>query len=118
MQQHQARLAPLTLMAGLATGVLTVAVHDIGWAMLLAVATALLMLFAAPPGWGTRLPFGIGFVLAVGVLAVPRPEGDYLLSNDVAGYLLIGVAVLVLTLSIATLPRRTGGGPGESPAET
>ena len=51
-----ARLAPLMLMAGLATGVLTVAVHQRWWSLALGVGVALLLLVAAPRGWWTRLP--------------------------------------------------------------
>ena len=109
----EARLAPLTLMAGLATGVAAVAVHEIWWGLVLSTATTLLLLFAAPPGWWTRLPFGVGYVAAVALLAVPRPEGDYLISNDPAGYFLLGTTLVVLTVSVATLPR-----PGQSPPET
>lgn len=109
----QARLAPLSLMAGLATGVATVALHQHWWGLLLGVATTGLLLFAAPPGWGTRLAFALGYVIAVGVLAVPRPEGDYWIASNAEGYILLGTTLVVLCVSIATLPR-----PGQSPSQT
>jgi hypothetical protein len=37
----------------------------------------------------------------------PRPEGDYVVSSDLPGYLLVGLGLLVLVLGIATLPRPT-----------
>jgi hypothetical protein len=111
MGAGQARLAPLTLMAGLATGVTSVALHQLWWGLALSAATTFLLLFAAPPGWGTRLPFGLGYVGAVALLAVPRPEGDYLISSDIAGYLQLGITLVVLVVSIATLPRHSQSPP-------
>jgi hypothetical protein len=107
-----ARLAPLMLMAGLATGILTVAVHQRWWSLALGVSVALLLLLTAPPGWWTRLPYGLGFAAAVGLLAVPRPEGDYLIAADLEGFIVLGTALVVLIGSVATLPR-----PRQSPAE-
>jgi hypothetical protein len=107
-----ARLAPLMLMAGLATGILTVAVHQRWWSLALGVSVALLLLLTAPRGWWTRLPYGLGFAGAVGLLAVPRPEGDYLIAADLEGFIVLGTAVVVLVGSVATLPR-----PRQSPAE-
>jgi hypothetical protein len=43
---------------------------------------------------------------------VPRPEGDYLLGGNLAGYVVLGTALAVLALSFATLRR-----PAQSPAE-
>ena len=110
---EEARLAPLTLMAGLATAVATVAVHQRWWGLALGVATTLLMLFAAPPGWWTRLPFGLGFAVMIGLFGVPRPEGDYLVATDLEGLVVLATAFVVLVVSLATL-----GQPRRSPAET
>ena len=57
-----ARLAPVTLLAGIAVAVGTVAVHQWWWGLLLAAAATLLVLVATPPGWATRLPLALGFV--------------------------------------------------------
>lgn len=100
-----ARLAPLSLLAGIAAGVAAVAVYQWWWGLLLAVAAVLLVVFATPAGWATRLPFALGFDAAVGLLALPRGEGDYLVSSTVAGYALLGLALVVLMVAIATLPR-------------
>ena len=110
--EDEARLAPLALMAGLATGVLIVAVHQRWWSLALGMSVALLLLVCAPRGWWTRLPYGLGYAGAVGLLAVPRPEGDYLVAADLKGFVVLGTAVVVLVLSVATLPR-----PRESPAK-
>ena len=107
------RLAPMTLMAGLAAGIGTVAVHSNGWGWLtLAVATTVAMLVAAPPGLWTRVPFGVGYAGMVGLASIPRPEGDYLLGSNLEGYAVLGTALVVLVVAIATLRR-----PGQSPTE-
>ena len=99
------RLAPVTLLAGIGTAVGTVAVYQWWWGLLLAAAATLLVLVATPPGWATRLPLAMGFVGTVALLAVPRGEGDYLVASTGSGYAVLGVALLVLLVAIATLPR-------------
>jgi hypothetical protein len=105
-----ARLAPMTLLAGIAAGVAAVAVHAWWWGMSLAAAAALMVLVAAPPGWATRLPFALGFGGVVGLLALPRGEGDYLVAATGSGYAVLGLALVVLMFAIATLPRPARGG--------
>jgi hypothetical protein len=112
------RLVPMTLLAGVAAGVATVAVYQWWWGLFLAVAATVATLLAAPAGWWTRLPFAVGFGLAVLLLAVPRGEGDYLVSSTGAGYAVLGLALVVLMISVATLPRpgRTSPRPTEGKA--
>ena len=100
-----ARLLPAMLLAGVAAGVGTVAVHQSWWGLLLGAAVALLVAVATPPGWGTRLPFAVGFAAVVALVAVPRGEGDYLLGATLSGYAVIALALVVLMVAIATLPR-------------
>jgi hypothetical protein len=99
------RLAPVTLLAGIGTAVGTVAVYQWWWGLLLAVAATLLLLLATPAGWATRLPLAVGFDGTVALLAVPRGAGDYLVASTGAGYAVLGLALAVLLVSIATLPR-------------
>ena len=99
------RLAPVTLLAGIAMAVGTVAVYQWWWGLLLAAVATLLVELATPPGWATRLPFALGFDGVAALVAVPRGEGDYLLSSSVSGYAVLGLALVVLMLAIATLPR-------------
>lgn len=89
----------------MATAVGTVAVHQSAWGLLLGAATTLAVLVATPPGWWTRLPYALAFVGVVGLTAVPRGAGDYLLSADGSGYAVLGLALLVLCGAVATLPR-------------
>ena len=41
----------------------------------------------------------------VGWLTLPRPEGDYLISQDLPGYTLLVGALVLLVVGLATLPR-------------
>ena len=109
-----ARLAPLTLLAGLAAGVATVAVYQWWWGLLLAAAATVAVLVAAPAGWWTRLPFAVGFGAVVALTAVPRGAGDYLIASTGRGYAVIALALVVLTIAVATLPR-PGRGPRKNP---
>jgi hypothetical protein len=99
------RLAPVSLLAGVAAGVGTVAVYQWVWGLLLAAATAVVVVLATPAGWGTRLPFALGFGGVAVLGALPRGEGDYLVSSSASGYAVLGVALLVLCVALATLPR-------------
>lgn len=108
----------MTLLAGVGAGVATVAVYQWWWGLLLAVAVTLLTVLAAPAGWATRLPFAIGFGGVVMLFAVPRGAGDYLVASTGPGYAVLGTAVVVVTIAIATLPRpgRTGRRPSDGKA--
>ena len=103
------RLAPATLLAGVAVAVGTVAVYQWWWGLVLAIAATLSLLAATPPGWATRLPMVLGFCGTVALTAVPRGEGDYLVASTGRGYAVLGLALLVLTFGIATLPRPGSG---------
>ncbi len=93
------------VLLGAGTGLATVAVHQISWALPLAVAATALTAYAVPPGWWSRLAFVVGWVAMAGWLAMPRPEGDYLISQDWQGYLVLALGMLLLVAGVATLPR-------------
>ena len=71
--------------------------------------------FATPPGWATRLPLAVGFDGTVALIAVPRGAGDYLVASTGAGYAVLGLALVVVLVAIATLPRP--GPVGDLPRE-
>ena len=101
--------AAALLVAGVVTAVAAVVLHARPWGVLLAVAAVLAALLTLPAGWSMRLPFGLGFVLGVGRLATRRGEGDYLVAGDAAGYVVLGLAVVVAAVALATLPRPVRG---------
>jgi len=110
-------LAPVALVAGAVTGLASVAVHQAAWGWWgLAVAAPLAAALALPAGW-LRCAFVVGWVVVLGRGAVPRPEGDYLVSGSPAGYALLGSGLGLVCLAAATLPvggRAERHGPAES----
>lgn len=106
------------LLAGVVSAVAAVAVHLRWWGLLLGVVAVLAVLMGLPTGWTTRLPYGVGFGLGIGRLAVTRPEGDIVITGNAAGYAVLVLGVAVVVASVATLPRpgtprghRSVGGP-------
>jgi len=93
------------LLAGAVTGVATVALHDLGWGLALALAATAAAVVALPAGWWARLAFVAGWDLMIGWLAFPRPEGDYVISQDAQGYAVLGAGLVLIVVGIATLPR-------------
>jgi len=108
-----ARVAALValLALGALTAVASVALHQLWWGLLLAVAAPAAVLAALPPGWWARLPFAVGWIAMVGYLTVPRPEGDYVIGDGLAGYVLLAAAMAFLIGALVTLPRRGARGP-------
>jgi hypothetical protein len=109
------RLVPLAVVGGIAVAVGTVAVFQWWWGLVLGAAATLALLVVTPAGWATRLPLALGFDATVGLTALPRGEGDYLVASTGQGYAVLGLALVVLCVAIATLPRpdrrQTGGKP-------
>ncbi|MCW2844678.1 MAG: hypothetical protein JWN22_2594 [Nocardioides sp.] len=101
-------LAAVLLLAGAVTGLATVALHELWWGLLLALVATAATLTALPPGWWSRLAFALGWTGLVGWVVNPRPEGDYAISQDPPGYTLLGAALVVLLVGLATLPRPDG----------
>lgn len=109
----RALLALPLLLLGALTAVATVAVHGRWWGLALACGAVLATEVAVGPGWATRLAFAGGFVPVVVRLAVARPEGDFVIGADAAGYALLVLTVVVAVLAAATLPRPGSGRSGE-----
>jgi hypothetical protein len=101
--------AALLLGAGAATALATVALHSSGWGFLLGAAATLTALVAVGAGWSTRLAFGAGWVGFIAWVTPARAEGDIAISSDPAGFGLLGLALVVLVYSVATLPRPRRG---------
>ena len=99
-------LLPGLLVLGAVTGVASVALHQHGWGLLLGVLAPAATLAALPPGWWSRLPFALGWVAMIGYLTMPRPEGDFVIADGTAGYVLLVAACVFLVAGLVTLPRR------------
>jgi hypothetical protein len=93
------------LLLGAGTGIATVALHDLPWWLLLATVATAVTTYALPPGWWSRLAFVVGWIAMVGWLALPRAEGDYLISQDWQGYAVLGLGLVLVIVGVATLPR-------------
>lgn len=106
----KAALAVVLLLVGFVVGVAAVAVHAHWWGLLLAAGAGVASALALRPG-SQRIGYVVGWVVAVVLAAVPRREGDYAIAGDTAGYLLLGLTVVLAILTLATLPigPRAGG---------
>lgn len=103
-------LALVLLVGGGLVGTAATLVHGLGVGMVLTLVATLSALLALPPGWWSRLPFSIGWLLVVVYFSNPRPEGDYLVAGDTEGYVLLGLGMVAVLVSIVTLrpPSRRG----------
>ncbi len=93
------------LVLGVGTGLASVLVHDKSWGwFVLASATPVLTSLVLPQGW-LRSGFGLGWLLVLALAIWGRPEGDAALAADARGYGLYVVALVMITIVVATLPR-------------
>lgn len=111
----RAPLALALLLLGALTGIASVAVHQWWWGLPLGVAAPVATAVALPAGWWSRLPFSLGWVVMVGYLTIPRPEGDFVIPDGTAGYVLLVVAMVLLVSGLVTLPRRAPRTPEPAP---
>lgn len=88
-----------SLLLGAAVALCTVLLHDDWWGLLLGLATTGATLVALPGGWA-RMPFGVGWAAMTAYCLQKRPEGDFLISQDLAGWTVVVAAVVVLIVSM------------------
>ncbi len=103
----------LFLLGGVMVGTAAVLVHDLWWGLPLAILSTVVTMRALTPG-APRVGFSLGWSAAVGVFAVPRPAGDYLVAGSFTGYSLLLTALAVVIVALATVPPRSAtpaGGP-------
>jgi hypothetical protein len=50
------------------------------------------------------VPFALGWVAMIGYLSMPRPEGDFVIADGLAGYVLLAAAMAFLVSALVTLP--------------
>lgn len=104
----RALVALACLLLGAGVGLATVLLHGYGWGLGLGIAATAATLVALPGGWWRRLAFALGWTAVLGVATVQRPEGDYLVSSDASGYLLLATGVVVLAAGFVGLVPRSG----------
>ncbi|MEI7057640.1 hypothetical protein WBG06_17585 [Nocardioides sp. CCNWLW239] len=104
------------LLLGLVVGVAAVAVHPWWWGLLLAVAASSATLLALPRGVA-RVTYAVAWAIVVALAATPRPTGGYAIAGDVAGYVMIAWAVLMVVVATATVSRAASGAGGAHPGE-
>ncbi len=103
-------LAPLgTLVLGAVTALASIAVHRSGllWLVLAVVVSIGVGLVLRGTAW-PRLAstYCLGWLVLFGIAIVGRPEGDYALASDAAGYTLTVVAFVLVLLGVTALPGR------------
>ena len=62
------------------------------------------MLLVLPRGV-SRIAYAAAWAIVVALAATPRPTGGYAVAGDVAGYLMIFWAVLMIVVATATVSR-------------
>ena len=92
------------LVLGLVIGVAAVAVHPWWWGLLLALAASSATLLVLSRG-ASRIAYAAAWAIVVALAATPRPTGGYAVAGDVAGYLMIFWAVLMIVVATATVSR-------------
>lgn len=102
----RALVALACLLLGAAVGLATVLLHGYGWGLGLGIAATAATLVALPGGWWRRLAFALGWTAILGVATAQRPEGDYVISSDASGYLLLATGAVVLGAGFVGLVSR------------
>jgi hypothetical protein len=101
--------AAALLLAGGIVAVAVVLLHGQWWGLALGLAATAATLVAVPGAWWGRLPFALGWSGAVLWSSRSRPEGDFLVANDVRGYALLVIAVVVVFVGVVSVRRRPAG---------
>lgn len=88
------------LLAGGTVGLAAVALHALGWGLLLAAAASLSVLWALPPRVWTLPPYAVGWWIPLLVAWQGRREGDYAVESSRYGYGLLALATIVLVAAV------------------
>lgn len=107
----------IAAVVGAAVAVSVVAVHrsvvlDIPLGILLGLATTFATIWALRQTLPQLVTsFAAGWVVAFGFTILGKAEGDYAVASDTRGYVLIGAALAVVVVGLASLsPRRSSSG--------
>ncbi len=113
--------AGLLAAVGAATATAVVLVHPLWWGLLLGAAATLATAWALPRSWWARPPWALAWVVVLGVVLESSPGSGYLVAQDVAGYLLLGLGLVVVVLVVSDVTtlvlRPRGAGPGDRPGD-
>ncbi len=96
----------LGLVLGIGTGLATTLLHTHGWGLLLGVLASAAVLVGA--SMTPRIGFTIGWLLVVARAALARPEGDFLISADLSGFLLLGWSMVLVLATLVALGATRG----------
>lgn len=102
---------------GAITAVAVAALHPLWWGLPLGLTASVALAMALPPRWWLRVPYCLAWAGLVLYLGLPRPEGDYLVSADTAGYVFQASAVAMGLLGITAFGRarpRVGANAGSA----
>lgn len=81
-----------------------VVLHDIGWLLALGWAATLLTVVALPAGLVGRVPYALGWMGTLALAVTRTSGGSYLLGSTTSSYIVLGLGLLALSISIATFP--------------
>lgn len=95
-------------LVGAVTGVAALAVHRSGPGWLALAVTASL-----GPAWALRstgtprvgAAYCLGWLVVLGIALAGRPEGDYVVASDTAGYILMATGFVLVVLGVTSLGR-------------
>lgn len=118
LRRGMVALGLLTL--GALNAVPAVLVHQRWWGLALGLLAGTAAIAALPPRWWLRPAFAAGWMAMVTAAVLRRPEGDYLVPANLAGYAVLGGSMVLLLASLVTLPppRRRLADQGDSPRPT
>ena len=93
------------LLLGAAVGLAAVWTHGRWWSFALGAAATLATAYALRRGL-LRTAYAGGWLLAAAYFLLARPEGDFVVGSDARGYAFLGLGLLLLSYTVATVPPR------------
>lgn len=97
------------LVLGLLTAGAAVVLHDITWTLVLAWIATVLTLRFLRSGVGGRIPYAIGWMVVLALAVSKTDTGGYLVGSTAAGYAVLVLGLVALSVSIATFPLKRRG---------
>lgn len=95
----------LSVVLAVPSAIAAVLIHQQWWGLVLGLAAGMSAAAWLPAGW-PRVLFALTWCAVVARAVLTRPEGDYLVPADGAGWTLILASGALLVVSLATVPPR------------